>query len=248
MQPNFESKASWDGSKIVYSNNGNSKSAPDPNSTETNDVSSPITFGNVEHEKSADEANPSQKDGAIEPTSEVSTASAAEKTNLNGPEAKRVPLLSRNPSEVKQSKSNSKKTLHGTIVWKRKHVPPSIPGGKYAFGYQENKDGELVPRKPPTNTIEEQPGYLTSFVEKAKHESKGYRFAKGHGRLSFKVNEGPGPNRYDPLEGDKFLNGRSNSSGPAVMTLAPCKRITDEIVADSIKKVISKSCKKEKDW
>ncbi|KAJ3030142.1 Sperm-tail PG-rich repeat-containing protein 2, partial [Rhizophlyctis rosea] len=36
-----------------------------------------------------------------------------------------------------------------TIVWRRKYVPPSIPVGRYAFGYQETKEGDLIPRKPP---------------------------------------------------------------------------------------------------
>ncbi|KAI8924154.1 hypothetical protein BC831DRAFT_467076 [Entophlyctis helioformis] len=124
------------------------------------------------------------------------------------------------------------------IMWKRKYIPPSIPVGRYAFGYQENVEGDLVPRKPPKKTVEDQPAYLTSFVEQAKHEARGYRFAKGGERLSYKVNESPGPTKYNPLAGDKYLMTRTTVPGPAVMTLAPCKRITDEIVADSVKKGI----------
>ncbi|RKO93067.1 hypothetical protein BDK51DRAFT_51028 [Blyttiomyces helicus] len=41
------------------------------------------------------------------------------------------------------------------IVWKRKYGPPSIPFGKMAFGYQEDEDGELRPRKPPKRTQDE---------------------------------------------------------------------------------------------
>ncbi|KAL2913221.1 hypothetical protein HK105_207223 [Polyrhizophydium stewartii] len=127
---------------------------------------------------------------------------------------------------------------HGAIVWKRKYVPPSVPAGRFAFGYQESPEGDLVPRKPPKRTVEEAPAHLASFVERAKHESRGCRFARGGERLSYKVNESPGPNRYNPVAGDKYLATKSNGSGPAVMTLSPCRRLTDEIVADSVKKGI----------
>eukprot|EP00842_Homolaphlyctis_polyrhiza_P001036 jgi/Hompol1/1933/HPOL_005077-RA len=170
--------------------------------------------------------------------------------DLNGPEAKSLSLVSRKSSRDPSSKvagvgnkSKDNTRAHhsmpfGTIIWRRKYVPPSIPAGRYAFGYQENTEGDLVPRKPPRKVVEEEPSYLVSFVEKSKHEARGYRFAKGGERMSYKVNEVPGPNRYNPFTGDKYLNTKSNGSGPAAMTLAPCKRLTDEIVADSVKKGI----------
>ncbi|KAH6597779.1 hypothetical protein BASA61_003043 [Batrachochytrium salamandrivorans] len=169
-------------------------------------------------------------------------------SSLKGPEGKRVSLALR-PSNSPESaaQSHGSKRLNGehsyfknngTIVWKRKNVPPSIPTRRYVFGYQENTAGDLVPRKPPKKIVESVPAYLDSFVERAKHESRGYRFTKDSERLNYKPNDTPGPNRYNPLVSDKYLSTKSNGSGPAAMILAPCRRITDEIVADSVKRGI----------
>lgn len=125
-----------------------------------------------------------------------------------------------------------------TIVWRRKFVPPSIPVGQSAFGYKESGNGELVPRKPPKRNLDPGPAYnfITSFVEKAKHENHGHRFAKESKGLKFKVTDSPGPVMYDLIRSERFLNARESTKGPAVMTLAPCTRMTDEIVAEAMKK------------
>ncbi|KAJ3413396.1 Sperm-tail PG-rich repeat-containing protein 2 [Chytridiales sp. JEL 0842] len=125
------------------------------------------------------------------------------------------------------------------IVWKRKFVPPSIPVGNSAFGYQENEVGELVPRKPPKRNSDPGPAYnhVSSFVEKAKRENHGYRFAKDAKGLKFKVTDSPGPCVYDVAAAEKFLKSHQETgNGPAVMTLAPCTRMTDALVADAVKK------------
>ncbi|KAJ3076836.1 Sperm-tail PG-rich repeat-containing protein 2 [Podochytrium sp. JEL0797] len=110
------------------------------------------------------------------------------------------------------------------IVWRRKYVPPSIPVKNSAFGYQENDTGELVPRSPPKKNTDPGPAYnfVTSFVEKNKHENNGYRFAKEKKGLKFKITEGPGPGVYDVSFAEKLLRAREYGNGPAVMTLAPC--------------------------
>jgi hypothetical protein len=43
---------------------------------------------------------------------------------------------------------------------------------------------------------------------------------------------------YDIAAAEKFiLSHNETGNGPAVMTLAPCTRMTDEIVSDALKKV-----------
>ena len=119
------------------------------------------------------------------------------------------------------------------IKWKRKYLPPSIPMGKFAHGYQENEDGDLVPRKPPKVKAEPESQTQFSFVEKAKHENRGPQFgvaAPDEDRLVFKVLETPAPNLYDPLSTG------THSGNAALMTLAPCQRITDAIVNEAVKK------------
>ena len=144
--------------------------------------------------------------------------------------AKQARGISSAASAIKKSPKKSK------ITWKRKHVPPSIPIGQSTFGYTEDEQGELIPRKAIAEPEYREPSYLTSFAEESKHSNRGYRFGKGEGRLTFKPHPGPGPNVYDIESPDQYL--KQSSRGPAVMALAPCKRLTDEIVLDAVKKVL----------
>lgn len=114
-------------------------------------------------------------------------------------------------------------------------------------------EGNLVPRKAPrrsaqvrssyirTNRIlthifyaQIEPAYLTSFAEQAKHYNRGHRFGQSEGRLQFKANPGPGPLEYNPSQSDEYL--KQSRRGHAVMALSPCKRLTDEIVNEAVKK------------
>jgi hypothetical protein len=36
------------------------------------------------------------------------------------------------------------------LKYNRKYVPPSIPDPKFAYGFEEDDGGKLVPQKPPT--------------------------------------------------------------------------------------------------
>ncbi|KAJ2991636.1 Sperm-tail PG-rich repeat-containing protein 2 [Globomyces sp. JEL0801] len=132
----------------------------------------------------------------------------------------------------------SKPIKDTTISWQRKYIPPSIPKGNNVYGYQENTDGDLEPRKPPKLLKEDAPKHLFSFVEKAKHENKGNSFARGRNRLSFRIYDNPGPSAYEYQQGEKYLQSKTKCMNPALMTLAPCKRITDEIIQSSVKKGI----------
>jgi hypothetical protein len=137
------------------------------------------------------------------------------------------------PSSRASAKNNIAQV--NRITWKRKHVPPSIPIGKSTFGYTEDDDGELIPRKAPVAPMYREPSYLISFAEESKHSNRGYRFGRGQGRLTFKPHPGPGPNVYDIESPDQYL--KQSTRGAAAMALAPCKRVTDEIVSDAVKKV-----------
>lgn len=152
-------------------------------------------------------------------------------------DSKKILLVARQaqgfPSPGGSARRNA--TKGNRIIWKRKHVPPSIPIGKSTFGYTEDDDGELIPRKPPVAPQYSEPSYLISFAEESKHSNRGYRFGKGQGRLTFKPHPGPGPNVYDIESPDQYL--KQSARGAAAMALAPCKRVTDEIVSDAVKKV-----------
>jgi hypothetical protein len=56
---------------------------------------------------------------------------------LNGT---RMSLINRTGIVIPQKHNNDQQII-SSIVWKRKYLPPSIPMGRYAYGYQENKDG-----------------------------------------------------------------------------------------------------------
>ncbi|KAI8807988.1 hypothetical protein BJ742DRAFT_295594 [Cladochytrium replicatum] len=136
----------------------------------------------------------------------------------------------------KPANDQPKENFRNTIEWKRKHVPPSIPIGQTAFGYQENDDGTLEPRKPSRKSIDSGPAYNfnTSFVERAKHDRRGFKFSKDNHRLQYTSTISPGPGAYEASSERKHAAG----NGAALMTLAPCVRITDSILADATKKSI----------
>ncbi|KAI9098728.1 hypothetical protein DFS34DRAFT_618740 [Phlyctochytrium arcticum] len=126
------------------------------------------------------------------------------------------------------------------IMWRRKYGAPSIPCSRSAFGFQENEVGELVPRKPPKRTLDPGPAYnhLTSFAEDSKVHQKGYTFTASNPntRLQFKVLDTPAPGVYENAKVQNYYRKSDSQNSAAVMTLAPCLRLTDEIVMDSKKR------------
>lgn len=54
----------------------------------------------------------------------------------------RMLLINRTGIPIPEKDNQNQQTI-SAIVWKRKYIPPSIPIGQYAFGYQENKDGGI---------------------------------------------------------------------------------------------------------
>ncbi|KAJ3260086.1 Sperm-tail PG-rich repeat-containing protein 2 [Boothiomyces macroporosus] len=154
----------------------------------------------------------------------------------SGPTGRSMAIMSRDGKKLTSEKVRFTRT--NSLSWRRKYVPPSIPKGNTVYGYQENQEGELEPRKPPKMRKEEAPAYLFSFAEKSKHEHRGYGFSKQRERLSFAIFDNPAPNYYDPELGEKYLAPKTKCLNPAVMTLAPSTRITDEIISNCLKKGI----------
>ncbi|CAF1535012.1 unnamed protein product [Adineta steineri] len=88
--------------------------------------------------------------------------------------------------------------------YERKALPPSIPDPKFAYGFEEDTAGILVPQKPPTRdgsigpafynpppTVEVDATKLYHGVHFGKYSSK---------RTDFAGKTGPGPGEYDPNE------------------------------------------------
>jgi hypothetical protein len=88
----------------------------------------------------------------------------------------------------------------------------------------------LVPRKAPTRFVgtEETYNLAYSFTERQKYESKGFKFGNSKERLSFDVRDGPGPGDYTSVTESKGVSG-------AIMTLAPCVRLTDVVIRNELK-------------
>jgi hypothetical protein len=134
------------------------------------------------------------------------------------------------PEGTKQSSNNLQDNDKSALVWRRKRLPASIPKGHNIYGYKETIDGDMVPINAPKSVPIDPPKYLFSFAEKSKYEKKGFQFPKNRQRLVFKCQDTPAPNQYGS---SIVINSKSNN--PALMTLAQCSRITDEIILKSVK-------------
>lgn len=75
-------------------------------------------------------------------------------------------------------------------------------------------------------------------MEKSKHENRGFKFAKASQRLNFASTVSLGPGAYDVFLADNYLHNNDSGNGPAVMTLAPCVRLTDIVIKEETKKGI----------
>jgi len=96
-----------------------------------------------------------------------------------------------------------------------------------------------LPRKPAVEAKDAPAINLTSFTEASKHNNRGYTFGQGgkqDSRIQYKINQGPGPDAYDPDHAESYL--REGSKNAALMALSPCVRLTDELLSQSLKKSI----------
>ncbi|KAI8913335.1 hypothetical protein EDD86DRAFT_244979 [Gorgonomyces haynaldii] len=151
------------------------------------------------------------------PKEEQSIHELMEEGEHVGPAAKKMPITDKHGYKIAPDPQRLK--MISSIVWKRKYIPPSIPVGQYAYGYQENGDGDL-----------DQSALITSFAEQAKRRNKGFKFTSSGERAFFKIQDSPGPNAYNPT-----TPGYEQVANAALMTLAPCKRMTDVIVSEAMK-------------
>jgi hypothetical protein len=76
----------------------------------------------------------------------------------------------------------------------------------------------------------DQTNHAYSFVDESLLKNKGYRFGTGRETNKTKSEEFPSPNSYDPCSTQNKLG------NPCLMTLAPCKRITDEEVSIAMRR------------
>lgn len=126
-------------------------------------------------------------------------------------------------------------TGHG-ITWKRKFLPPSIPVGTTANGYQET-NGELVPRQMPKHKSASISPYdiQTSFTERSKHDKKGFKFSCGKRSTLNVVSDSPAPTVYNVIQAEHYMHNGNISS--VLIANTSCQRITDSIISESLKQV-----------
>lgn len=82
-------------------------------------------------------------DSSSYPPVESVTLNAQSDPKLLGPTAERLKYSNRRMPGVSSAPSDSHSSSHppkskAKIIWKRKHLPPSIPMGNFSFGYSEN--------------------------------------------------------------------------------------------------------------
>ncbi|CAF3707078.1 unnamed protein product [Rotaria sordida] len=86
--------------------------------------------------------------------------------------------------------------------YNRKSLPPSIPDPKFAYGFEEDAGGTLVPQQPPTRDGSIGPAFYSPPAAVEIDASKlyhGVHFGKYSGkRTDFSGKTGPGPGEYDP--------------------------------------------------
>ncbi|CAF0774387.1 unnamed protein product [Rotaria sp. Silwood1] len=89
-----------------------------------------------------------------------------------------------------------------TFNYNRKSLPPSIPDPKYAYGFEENDAGKLVPQHPPDRDASLGPAFYNASVSVENDTSRlyhGVHFGKySSKRTDFSGKLGPGPGEYDP--------------------------------------------------
>ncbi len=49
-------------------------------------------------------------------------------------------------------------------MYNRKSVPPSIPDPKFAYGFEEDNGGQLVPQQPPNRDVSLGPAFYNAPV------------------------------------------------------------------------------------
>ncbi|ORX45947.1 hypothetical protein BCR36DRAFT_414260 [Piromyces finnis] len=111
----------------------------------------------------------------------------------------------------KQNNGNNNNVEKCNIIWKRKFVTPSIPYKNLTYGFVENQDGEIVPRKPPSHDDSIGPAFYNISSNNKVVSNNVYRggFTFGNGlkeREVFKNIPGPGFYKTDVVTNSKKKN------------------------------------------
>eukprot|EP00833_Pecoramyces_ruminatium_P017810 jgi/Orpsp1_1/1191842/evm.model.d7180000088897.1 len=158
-------------------------------------------------------------------------------------------IIIKNNYSTNDNKQNNKKPLKNdniercNLVWKRKFVTPSIPYKNLTYGFIENKDGEIVPRKPPKNDDTIGPAYY-NITNNSVQSNNVYRggFTFGNGvkeREVFKIIKGvPGPGKYNLTKNIESYGIKKKNKVTALMKYAPNTRFSEAIYKQEIKKNI----------
>ncbi|CAF0787247.1 unnamed protein product [Rotaria sordida] len=97
---------------------------------------------------------------------------------------------------------NIKHPRQHTFAYNRKSLPPSIPDPKYAYGFEEDDVGKLIPQHPPDRDDSLGPAFYNASVSVENDSSRfyhGIHFGKySSKRTDFSGKSGPGPGEYDP--------------------------------------------------
>ncbi|KAI9140736.1 hypothetical protein BKA69DRAFT_1078499 [Paraphysoderma sedebokerense] len=108
------------------------------------------------------------------------------------------------------------------IIWKRKHLPPSIPYRSHSNGYVENDDGDIVPRQVEKSDNSIGPAYYNIETSLPYKRRNGTDFSKSRTeRCIIKPSSSPGPGAYDVAKASKALldNKPVNESTPSTPTM-----------------------------
>ncbi|TPX33513.1 hypothetical protein SmJEL517_g03593 [Synchytrium microbalum] len=122
------------------------------------------------------------------------------------------------------------------VVWQRKFVPPSIPVGEMAHGYDETNNGELLPRKVPKEG--NKPGETTDkeTIIPSTLSTKGVRFGKGPRTSLIRQSDlaTPSPTQYDVAAAERALRSTHVHTVPPPAA-SECRRMMENIVATAVK-------------
>ncbi|CAF0962416.1 unnamed protein product [Adineta ricciae] len=98
----------------------------------------------------------------------------------------------------------NKQPRQNLVKYNRKSLPPSIPDPKFAYGFEEDNTGILVPQKPPTRDGSLGPAFYNPPPNVEVDATKlyhGVHFGKySSKRTDFAGKTGPGPGEYDPSD------------------------------------------------
>ncbi|KAJ1516913.1 Sperm-tail PG-rich repeat-containing protein 2, partial [Coelomomyces lativittatus] len=120
------------------------------------------------------------------------------------------------------------------IVWKRKFMPPSIPYGAQAYGYEETEDGQLVLRRSGHKAESDPKERLANHGDFLRANAGTYFGKSTSRRYVWEDNGNPAPGMYNiskPWNISTIKNFRQINS-------QTCVRFGEYVIADALRKAI----------